>query len=117
MKIVTHYDYPPIPDRSMDWSAIDDDTYDGAEDAGPLAHMIGRGPTEEAAIQDLKNLLAEHDMCSECGEPGIYERGTRTVEESGHYINHSEGQTEYWWHGTLTCPACNFAHPWGDSSL
>jgi hypothetical protein len=67
MKIVTSHDYPPIPDRSMDWSAIDEDTYDGAPDSGPLAHLIGRGPTEEAAIEDLRALLAEHDICSNCG--------------------------------------------------
>lgn len=67
MKITTSYDYPPIPDRSMDWSAIDSDTYDGAPDAGPITHMIGHGPTEEAAIQDLKNVIAEHDICECCG--------------------------------------------------
>lgn len=71
MKIVTSYDFPPIPDRSMDWSAVDEDTYDGAPDSGPLAHMIGRGPTEEAAIQDLKNVMAEHDICECCGGPLI----------------------------------------------
>lgn len=51
-KIVTSYDYPPIPDRSCDWSAIRDG-YD------PGDH-IGRGPTEQAAIDDLL-MLEEGD--------------------------------------------------------
>lgn len=51
----------------MDWSAINEDTYDGAPDSGLIAHLCGRGPTEEAAIQDLKTLMAEHDLCCECG--------------------------------------------------
>jgi hypothetical protein len=33
MNIVTNHIFPPIPDRSCDWSAIDADTYDGAEDS------------------------------------------------------------------------------------
>lgn len=56
MKIRTTYEYPPIPDRSMDWSAIDDDTYDGAEDS----HCpIGRGATEAEAIADLKQQIED----------------------------------------------------------
>lgn len=43
--IVTSYDYPPIPIRDWDWSAI----RDGYEPGDP----IGRGPTEKAAIDDL----------------------------------------------------------------
>jgi hypothetical protein len=50
VKIVTDYLHPPIPDRSCDWSAIDDDTYDGAEDS---RCPIGRGATEAEAIADL----------------------------------------------------------------
>lgn len=50
MKLQTTHVYPPIPDRSCDWSAVDADTYDGAPDS----HCpIGRGPTEKAAIEDL----------------------------------------------------------------
>jgi hypothetical protein len=67
MKIVTSYDYPPIPTRDFDWSAIDEDTYDGTEDSGPIAHMCGHGATEEAAIQDLKNQFADRDMCAKEG--------------------------------------------------
>lgn len=52
--IRTHYEFPPIPDRRFDWSAIDDDTYDGAEDS----HCpIGRGRTEQEAIDDLLEQL------------------------------------------------------------
>jgi hypothetical protein len=50
-KIITAYVFPPIPCRDSDWFACTDN-YDGAEDAGP--QLIGRGPTEEAAINDLK---------------------------------------------------------------
>lgn len=47
MKIKTTYDPPPIPIRSFDWSAIDDDTYDGE------GSKIGYGPCEQAAIDDF----------------------------------------------------------------
>jgi hypothetical protein len=43
MNIVTSHVYPPIPDRSCDWSAIDADTYDGAEDS---RSPMGWGATE-----------------------------------------------------------------------
>lgn len=39
------------------WYAVDDDTYDGAPDAGFKARIVGQGKTEEAAIQ---NLLEQH---------------------------------------------------------
>tara|TARA_R110000868_G_scaffold41899_6_gene142401 strand:+ start:76 stop:237 length:162 start_codon:yes stop_codon:yes gene_type:complete len=50
MKIVTSYDPPPIPLRHMDWSAIDDSSY---EPGAP----IGYGSTEQEAIADLKEQL------------------------------------------------------------
>lgn len=53
MKIRTSYDYPPIPIRSMDWSAVDDDTYDGP------GSPIGRGATEAEAIADLEEQIQE----------------------------------------------------------
>lgn len=56
MNIETRYDYPPIPDRRFDWSAIDSDTYDGAPDS---SCPIGRGPTEQAAIADLLMQIEE----------------------------------------------------------
>ena len=60
MKIKTSFDYPPIPNRNFDWSAWDEDTYDGAEDSHPSARVIGRGPTESAAINDLLEQLEEY---------------------------------------------------------
>jgi hypothetical protein len=44
-RIITEYVYPPIPDRSMDWSAVRDGYEPG--------NNIGRGPTEQASIADL----------------------------------------------------------------
>lgn len=58
MKIRTNFDYPPIPVRDFDWSAIDEDTYDGAEDSG-TRNQIGRGRTEAEAIADLMAILEE----------------------------------------------------------
>ena len=51
MKIKTRFDYPPIPVRNMDWSAIDDDTYCGE------GCPIGHGATEQEAIADLLEQL------------------------------------------------------------
>jgi hypothetical protein len=48
VRVSTHFDYPPIPLRNVDWSAIDDSTY-GGDPSDP----IGRGPTEADAIADL----------------------------------------------------------------
>jgi hypothetical protein len=47
MKIRTDFVYPPIPIRDFDWSAVDDDTYDGP------GCPVGYGRTEQAAIDDL----------------------------------------------------------------
>lgn len=56
MNIRTEFVYPPIGIRTSDWCAYDDDTYDGAPDS----HCpIGWGPTEEAAIADLKEQIEE----------------------------------------------------------
>lgn len=61
IKIRTTHEFPPIPDRSMDWSAVDDDTYnvDCDQDGFFSTSPIGRGPTEEAAIADLMEQLEE----------------------------------------------------------
>lgn len=53
MKIVTHFDPKPVPIRCWDWSAVDDDTYDGE------GCSIGYGATEQAAIDDLKAQIEE----------------------------------------------------------
>ncbi len=58
MRIRTTFVFPPIPDRSHDWSAIDEDTYDGAEDSRTRG-QIGYGRTEQEAIADLKAILEE----------------------------------------------------------
>ena len=56
MRIKTEFIHPAIPDRSFDWSAIDEDTYDGAEDSN-VRHQIGYGATEQEAIRDLLEIL------------------------------------------------------------
>lgn len=56
-RIVTHHNPPPIPVGQFDWSAITED-YDGAEDA---RCPIGWGATEEEAIADLREQLAERE--------------------------------------------------------
>jgi hypothetical protein len=53
MKIRTYHVYPPIPIRDFDWSAVDDDTYDGE------GCPIGYGRTEQEAIADLLELSKE----------------------------------------------------------
>lgn len=55
MRITTSYDFPPIPDRSMDWSAIDSDTYDCDcdQDGFFSTDPVGRGATEAEAVADL----------------------------------------------------------------
>lgn len=53
-KIITSFDYPPIPIRSFDWSAHWDD-YDGGWQA------VGHGETEAAAVRDLLEQQAERD--------------------------------------------------------
>lgn len=42
-----------------DWQAIDSDRYDGALDAG--RQLVGWGKTEQEAIHDLKEQIAEAD--------------------------------------------------------
>ena len=55
MRIKTEYVYPPIPDRNHDWSAIDDNTYDGP------GSPMGWGRTEQEAIDDLLRQLEERE--------------------------------------------------------
>lgn len=58
MNIRTDYWRKPIPTDAYDWSAVDDDTYDGAPDSA-RRNQVGHGATEEAAIADLMEILAE----------------------------------------------------------
>ena len=61
LKVRTNFDYPPIPVRDMDWSAVDDDTYDCDcdEDGFFSTCPIGRGATEQEAIDDLLEQIEE----------------------------------------------------------
>jgi len=63
MKIVTHYDPPPIPVRQMDWTAVSSN-YDAGD-------PIGYGATEAEAIADLRERLEmETDApCEGCPDP------------------------------------------------
>jgi len=46
MTLSTSYWAKPIPDRRYDWSAWDDDTYEGVG-------RMGWGRTEQEAVEDL----------------------------------------------------------------
>ena len=59
IKIHTNFEFPPVPWRHDDWSAVTDD-YDGAEDSGNR-YQIGRGRTEEEAIKDLLAILEDEE--------------------------------------------------------
>ena len=61
MKIVTTFEFPPIPVRTMDWSAVDSDTFDADFDGEHFVTKcpIGRGTTEQEAIQDLMNQIED----------------------------------------------------------
>ena len=61
MKIRTSFDYPPIPVRNFDWSAIDEDTYDVDcdQDGYFSTSPVGHGRTEAEAIADLMEQLEE----------------------------------------------------------
>ena len=45
--------WAPIADKR--WAALCYDCYDGTEDAGPRAHVIGRGATIHAALWDWQD--------------------------------------------------------------
>jgi hypothetical protein len=60
VKIHTNHDYPPIPVRDMDWSAVTDDyDCDCDQDGYFSTHPVGRGATEQAAIADLLDQLED----------------------------------------------------------
>ncbi len=60
-RIRTSFVYPPIPDRRWDWSAVDDDRYDGAPDTKAPFNLIGEGATEQQAIEDLLQQIQDHE--------------------------------------------------------
>jgi hypothetical protein len=57
MKIRVDCVFPPIPIRTHDFCAYDEDRYDGAPDAGP--QNVGWGRTKDEALSDLCEQLAE----------------------------------------------------------
>jgi hypothetical protein len=61
MKISTHFEYPPIPIRSFDWSAVDSETYDADcdQDGFFSACPVGYGSTEQEAIEDLLSQIED----------------------------------------------------------
>lgn len=62
IKINTHFDYPPIPVRDMDWSAVTDDydMTDVDETGQPYSNCpVGHGATEQEAIADLLEQLED----------------------------------------------------------
>lgn len=63
MKVTTSFICPPIPIRSMDWSAIDSNTYDADcdQDGFFSRDPVGYGATEAEAIADLMEQLNEKD--------------------------------------------------------
>lgn len=67
-RIRTSHEFPPILDRRFDWSAIDDDTYDGADDS---SCPIGRGATEQEAIDDLLDQLTDGEYSAANGQFGV----------------------------------------------
>ena len=56
INVRTTHEFPPIPQRQFDWSAINDDTYDG------LGSPIGFGKTEQDAINDLFEQMTDEDF-------------------------------------------------------
>ena len=58
MNIVTEADTTGYAPRDCRYSAVDDDTWDGAPDSRNRS-TIGYGPTPAAAIADLMALLAD----------------------------------------------------------
>ena len=60
LKVHTNFDYPPIPVRDMDWSAVDDNyDCDCDEDGFFSTCPVGRGATEQEAIADLLQQIEE----------------------------------------------------------
>lgn len=60
IKINTHFDYPPIPVRDMDWSAVTDDYDADCDQDGFFSNCpVGHGATEQEAINDLLEQLED----------------------------------------------------------
>lgn len=60
VKIVTHYDPKPIPSRNMDWTAVTDNyDCDCDQDGYFSTDPMGFGATEQEAIEDLQEMIAD----------------------------------------------------------
>lgn len=58
-EFVLTFDPPPIPGwERYAWHVTDSNTYDGAPDA-PERNQVGRGPTADAALCDLLDMLED----------------------------------------------------------
>ena len=76
--IKTQYVNPPIPSRSFDWMAWDDNTYDGAPDS-ITRNQIGHGQTEQAAIADLMEHFEQHENGCDCESCTYEERAKGNI--------------------------------------
>ena len=80
VKIHTSFDYPPIPVRSFDWSAVTDNyDCDCDQDGFFSSCPIGHGATEQEAINDLIEQLREND------EDGLIEGSDAWNEINGQF--------------------------------
>jgi hypothetical protein len=64
IRIRTSHEFPPIPVRDFDWSAVNDDTYDCDcdQDGFFSTSPIGHGRTEQDAINDLLEQMTDEDF-------------------------------------------------------
>ena len=74
IELHTSFDYPPIPFRGHDWSAIDSNTYDasyeGEDESGSVwkCSPSGTGETEIEAIHDLFDQLEDEETVIATGD-------------------------------------------------
>jgi hypothetical protein len=80
VKIHTSFDYPPISVRTFDWSAVTDDyDCDCDQDGFFSTCPVGHGATEQDAIEDLLEQIADQDLdhlASEIASPVIGHPGS-----------------------------------------
>ena len=87
MNIKTYYNPPPIPSKGeFDWTAIDNDSYDGAPDSN-TRHLIGYGITEQQAIDDLKEKLETQQEYSDAYDEMLYKLTDNRTECIKYIVN------------------------------